>query len=374
MRARSDDGGVSTASGLARLLRGDAEAWAAAAAGDADAVCRAAERHGVQALLAGPAARLASGTRLERALCDRLRAAAAQDAVTERAIRALTDACASAGVRALLIKGADLAYSCYARPHLRPRVDTDLLVDAADREACRAVLCSMGYEAVAQTGGDLLMYQQPFVVRSAGIAHTVDLHWRVTNPQRFASTLAFDELWNASEPRAVMGPAARGLSNVHAMLLACVHRVAHHYDADRLIWTYDVHLMTDRLTPEDWSAFVALATSRGAAGACVRSLDLAVERFGALLPAHARLALVDAARTEPSTAQFLGSGQRHVSRIWSDFVYLPTWTARVRLARQHVFPPARYMRDVYAPGSASPLPWLYVRRVWSGARRWMARA
>jgi hypothetical protein len=45
----------------------------------------------------------------------------------------------------------------------------------------------------------------------------------------------------------------------------------------------------------------------------------------------------------------------------------------LKLARQHVLPPADYMREVYAPASSAPLPWLYARRVWRGARRWLAR-
>jgi len=46
----------------------------------------------------------------------------------------------------------------------------------------------------------------------------------------------------------------------------------------------------------------------------------------------------------------------------------------VRLATQHVLPPAAYMREIYAPSSTAPLPWLYARRAWGGARRWLSRS
>jgi hypothetical protein len=46
----------------------------------------------------------------------------------------------------------------------------------------------------------------------------------------------------------------------------------------------------------------------------------------------------------------------------------------VRLVRQHLFPSAHYMRGVYAPASTAPLPVLYARRAWRGARRWLARS
>jgi len=43
---------------------------------------------------------------------------------------------------------------------------------------------------------------------------------------------------------------------------------------------------------------------------------------------------------------------------------------RARLIREHLLPPAGYMREVYARGSRAPLPWLYARRLAFGARAW----
>ena len=53
---------------------------------------------------------------------------------------------------------------------------------------------------------------------------------------------------------------------------------------------------------------------------------------------------------------------------------VPSWSGRLRLMRQHAFPPARYMRDVYAPASLAPLWMLYLRRIVSGSRRWLSRS
>src|SRR5438552_15543 len=72
------------------------------------------------------------------ALFGELRMAAVVDAVRERELRRLLDVVGAAGIETLLLKGAGLAYTMYAAPHLRPRADVDLLiaperVDDADR-------------------------------------------------------------------------------------------------------------------------------------------------------------------------------------------------------------------------------------------------
>ena len=69
-------------------------------------------------------------------------------------------ALATAGVPALVFKGAALAHSHYRRPELRGRDDADLLaapehVDAADR-----VLRAQGYEAAPGNEGALIMRQR----------------------------------------------------------------------------------------------------------------------------------------------------------------------------------------------------------------------
>jgi hypothetical protein len=333
----------------------------------------AAARHGVAPLLASNIP-----PEVGRDLGDTLRResvrAAARDALTDAALRILTNALAGAAVDALVFKGADLAYSCYSQSHLRPRTDSDILIAHAARSRANDVLHRLGYMPVPQTGGDLLMYQQPFILRDGDrILHTVDLHWRVANPQQFGDVAPFEDLWADSEPRPRLGAAARGLAPTHAFALACVHRVAHHYDDERLIWIHDLHQLAQRLTASDWERVTAWAVSRRVAAVCARGAALTTSLFGTAIPEGVRSTLASAAAREPRSRRYLGH-RRHVDRILTDLALMPSWTARARLARQHVFPPARYMRDVYAPDSDLPVAVLYVQRAWRGARRWMAKA
>lgn len=334
-------------------------------------MCAAADAQGVLPLLA---ARVADH-RLTGPVADQLRVRArghaAADVVRDAELRALVERLHVRGVRALLIKGAQLAYSHYARPDLRPRFDTDLFVSVEDRPQADHALRELGYDRRMQSDGDLLMYQAPYIkTRQGAVVHLVDLHWRVVNPQQFSHVLDHAE----ADAHAVAIPAlahARGLCIAHALLLACVHRVAHHYGSESLIWLYDLHLLTETMTPDHWTRFAALADARGVGVICRQGLMLAQARFGTAVPSGLQDLGLEAAGSGRS-AMYL-ERQRHVRRVYWDLQALPGWTARWRLVRQHLFPPPRYMRTVYAPSSHAPLPVLYAVRALRGARKWMAR-
>jgi hypothetical protein len=59
-----------------------------------------------------------------------------------------------------------------------------------------------------------------------------------------------------------------------------------------------------------------------------------------------------------------------VDVLLSDVTALPDWRARARLVKEHVFPPAAYMREAYGISGRGWLPALYIWRFATGARRW----
>jgi hypothetical protein len=361
---------------VATLMRGGAVGARELANVDVDQLVLRAESHGVLPLVAERArSRADVPSALRSALEVETRRHAAIDTAREVELRRLLAALEVRGVRALLMKGAHLAYTHYGRPDLRPRIDTDLLVARTDRETAVEVLSACGYESTGHVPGTLVMYQACYVKRRQGVQlHVVDVHWKVANPQVFSDLVSYDELQASAVALPALGAGAWGLSDVHALLIACVHRVAHHYDAGKLIWLYDIHLIASRLPPGEWRTFEALCQSRGVARVCRRSLERASAAFGTALPSVVLSGLDRVmSETEVATAAFLEPGRRHVEQVVGDLRALPSWGDRARLVRQHVFPPASYMRGSYAPSSGAPLAVLYVRRALQGAWKWLAR-
>jgi hypothetical protein len=359
---------------LKSILRSPAGAAVPLPEIDPDALVSSAEAHAVLPLVA---ARLLPRRDLPGALAHRLedaaRLAVVDDLVQEAELKRLIQAFA-AGLRPVLMKGAHLAYTYYERPDLRPRVDTDLLVARGDEAAAARELQRLGYAPREQSHGDLVSYQSAYALtRNGATLHVVDLHWRIANPQRFGQVLSYDDASAAAVPVPSLTPDARALSPVHALLIACVHPVAHHANQHCLLWQYDIHLVASRFDDEDWREFAAAARAGGVAGVCRASLARAFDDFGLSVPRDAWFALVDSTGADAATSAYLAGGRRHVQRVWWDLQSLSTWHERSRLLRQHLFPSAQYMRQVYAPSSGAPLPWLYARRVWHGAQKWLAR-
>jgi hypothetical protein len=298
-------------------------------------------------------------------------------ATTVEAIRGVelarvTTALHEAGVRAILIKGASLGYDLYERPELRSRADTDLLIDRAQLDALARTLAPLGYAAVPTSGDELVVRQQSFHRRDlSGVVHSLDVHWAIANSPLIDGVIRFAEVDPLPLPR--LGPHAMGLPHVEALLLACVHRVAHHHDDERLIWLYDIHLLRASFTEEEHARFWRTAAERGVLTICRRSVELAEEWFGEQ-PHHAEeyVGADRIARREPSARLLETSSHAHV--MLSDFAGLPGWKARLRRARQLAFPPRAYMDAQFGKRPRLLLPALYAWRGLRGLKRLFQRA
>lgn len=359
---------------LAAILRGDPVAPRAAASCDAEALFQAAADHDIVPLLAeAVAGRDDMPDRLVARLRDEAQRAVVLDLVRESELARVLAALSAKGVSPLIIKGSHLAYTHYARPDLRARVDSDLLIPQAARDTLDHVLTiDLGYEASTKVSGDLTATQKTyFRTDGTGLAHAFDVHWRLSCPQVFAHVLRYDELAATAVPLPRLGPSARGPSNVHALLVACVHRVAHHAETEELKWLWDIHLLASSFTSDAWEVFVGLASERKVATVCRHSLERAAHWFHTVVPQHVwsdpRLSNV---ADQEVTAAYL-TPRVQLRMVLDDLRALPTWTERRRLAREHLFPSAEYMRTLYAPHSSAPLSFLYTVRLVRGALKWI---
>ncbi len=299
------------------------------------------------------------------ALLGASRAAAADDAARTRELARVVSRLEDAGCRPLVFKGAALAQTHYRRPWLRPRLDTDVLIDPGRQDAAAGAFADLGYSRPPFVSGRLVMYQEMFVrAEGGGLEHVFDVHWRVANPQAVSEVFSHAELVARAVPIELGRARLRAPCPVDALLLACVHRAAHHHDSRDLLWLYDIHLLATGLSADEWSDLVASAARRRVAALCARGLALTAARFGTHVPDV--VADWSTGRDEPS-AVFLRDDLRPMARLRSDLAALGM-ADRVRLMRELVLPPRSYMRSVY--GESAWLPWQYVWRVVTGVRKW----
>ena len=362
---------ITLAETLAAAVTGRSVVFDAAAARDLVAQAR---REGLVPLLArgvrssgGDGWPAAVRSELEAALSDQV----ALEHLQRLEIARVLDGLASAGVRPLLMKGAALAYSVYPDPVLRPHDDIDLLIRESDRRRTDKALAALGYIALTEGGGWLSFSQAHFGFTDRfGIRHTCDLHWRIANPLVFRDMVTFDEFDAAAVAVPRISPYARTFGLAHALFVSCVHRIAHHLDGEVLVWIYDIHLLVDAAGADELKRFETLATRAGACAVCARGLDAAAQYFGTRIPPDLSRALAAGAARGEASAAFLRGDLRLVDLLGRDLAALDGWRARVALVAEHLFPPARYMREAYAPGSRWPLVCLYAYRIARGSPRW----
>ena len=169
------------------------------------------------------------------------------------------------GLQALLVKGAALAYSLYDEPWLRPRVDTDILVAHDSFGAADRVLRGLGYSPAAGVStGEFVSHQVGLrAPRRHGVSHVIDLHWKTVNPQRWPTRCRSRFCGGTRSRCDTASCAARVPSHACSLLLACVHRLGHHQQHERLVWLYDIHLLAGTLDEGGWDFVVSTARDRG---------------------------------------------------------------------------------------------------------------
>jgi hypothetical protein len=352
-------------------LRADARAavcaWLRGSSADApgvpfETILETARDHRVHLLLAArwPRTELASD----------LRAAAAIDAIRDVELRRVLDALASAGVQAMLIKGAALAHTHYPQPALRPRIDTDLMIPDAARDRVAQALAALGYLRAIETEGEIANAQAHYErIDALSIHHALDVHWRIANVIVFAGILTYQELARDSVTVPALGAHARAPSATHALMLACIHRVAHHRDSLNLLWLYDIHLLAEAMDETERAALIDLARAHRVRAVCAESLRLAADAFGGLAgDLAARMSPPDGV-SEPSQA-LLAERRRPVDILAADIKALDGWSKRWQLLLEHVFPAREYMFARYGTRRTLSLPWLYVQRIVTGAPKW----
>jgi hypothetical protein len=280
-------------------------------------------------------------------------------------------ALAARGIEVLIMKGTALAYDLYPTPELRPRSDTDLLIARNDLPAVRATMLALGFEELPSSGDEHGVRQAVFT-RAPGMVY--DVHWAATNVPAFEAVLRFEELRTRALALPLLGPHARGFSHVDALLMACIHRVAHHHDSDRLIWLADIDLLRERMSRHEHERFWRLASQGRVAGVCVRSIEVA-DAWLSRTPhdlAGEWLSPDELTRDEPSRA-FLDRDITHGGVMAASLRALP-WRSRVERLWQVAFPPPAFMRQQFGARHALTLPWWYFYRGVRGVARLFRKA
>lgn len=331
---------------------------------------KAADRHGVlflvERILRDSAWRDTIPVEISEALSPRVRCEQSVELVRQAELRRVVEALHRAGVPSIVFKGAALAYLQYPYAHLRPRLDTDILVGPGNQTRAGKVLEDLDYERVNAVGRSAIFTQSAFSKPGVGaVHHVIDLHWSLSNRPLFRDLFSFDELNAHVVPIPALGREARTLDAVQAMLLACIHPVAHHHGDWPLIWLYDVALLGERLDALEWARFRELATNRKVSFVCRRTFELVSTHLGerGWMQESGMLSVPDERRFEEPSAAFLDQINTARQDLVLDLRATKGARKRVHLLLSHAFPDTKYMRAAYGASGWFGLGAAYTRRI-----------
>lgn len=358
---------------LQQRLRGEHPAWPDWDDADAALLLAHAQAEGVAGLLAAALDAQVAWGEVPASLREALQAGQAHAIATEllrlSELKRIIGALDSVGLPWLLLKGSALAYDLYPAPHLRPRGDTDVvLADTAAVAQVRPALVALGYHASAAPLDTVVSFETSLHrATPAGTDQWLDLHWAASNSPLYAPRLPFTELWEARIPIAALGERVFGLCTVHALALACAHRVRNlpAGDADRLIWLYDIHLLALRLSAADWTALIGFARAHELAGAIAAGLASAHATFRTALPAGPLDELERLARGERFD---VAKAHRRAYQEWHNLLALAP-ARRWRWLREVAVPGRAYMLEQFPQHGHARLLRAHLQRWGNGIRQ-----
>lgn len=281
-----------------------------------------------------------------------------------------------AGTEPLLIKGTGLAYRAYHLPPARFRGDTDIIVAPDAYTAAVEQLEKIGGRPLTMPAGPVGGCARHFVFGGAsGFDHQIDLHFGISAHPALRDTLGFETLFGDAVELPRLSPQARTICDEHALILASLHRLKHRHipyyaggvafrSADRLIWLYDIHLLSGRMTGREWQRLLSDAETAGLSGAVALGLEAANRAFATEYPSQVMTDLRRRAGEWPT--RFLRAGV--FGQTVMDIAALTDNRSRGRFLRELCFPSADHMRRAFAHVRPRWLPWLYAYRAARGAR------
>jgi len=181
----------------------------------------------------------------------------------------------SAGIPAVVLKGAYLAEAAYGDAGLRPMSDVDIMVPRADLSRAHAVLLEMGgvpaeqsNQAAAGPGArdddiDPLCRKKHHLPQLVVQGLPVEIHWNIVSPTGPVSVDAAG-LWSRARPARVAGVDALALSPEDQLLHLCLH-FGYEHRLEGLRAFCDIAETIHRFRGEaDWAQFAERAREWGA--------------------------------------------------------------------------------------------------------------
>ncbi len=275
-----------------------------------------------------------------------------------------------AGLEFIILKGDAIARQYYQQSHHRNRCDCDLLFASKPvTHQVWSLLSGQGYEKSFALEGELVGLQFECGKNlPGGIRNFLDIHNSLCNNLWLGSRFPFDELMENTIILSMDDIPIRVLDRPYALLHGALHRIANkpHGTQDRLIWLYDLKVLGDAMSDEEWGRFLTLTSKKQVSAIALDALTAMHELLDSKLSLSVLEALNRQAQVEPDT---MGDLEKPWENYRRDFAEQRGLAAKFRYIRENLLPSPAYIRERYQPKSSLLIPYYYVKRVVDFARK-----
>lgn len=276
------------------------------------------------------------------------------------------------GIRFLLLKGEALAHSLYPESYLRTRSDADLLFEnEADALLACNILQSEGYLKANTLSGKFVGYQFNCSKKiGSQFSHDIDVHHKISDYIWLSRKLPFDELFPASVEIRIDNIPLNTTGTVHSLIHNCIHRATNRTigQENRLIWLYDIHLLSKKMGEEEWSVLTDLTKQKSLAYIVYDALKKVNELFETPVP---QKVVNDLQRAKEKENSPFGRTEKRWRLYLFDFRCNKGLKNKLTQLGEHLFPSTEYMKVKYDDSKTWNLPYYYIKRLISGLRKYM---
>lgn len=200
------------------------------------------------------------------------------------------EAITAAKIPLMVLKGADIALTCYPQPDLRYFDDVDLMVHPEDLRVTTTILEQLGYTYHQEYRFEAISQQRSGFVYARQVANGYVVFEVHTAPHANELGVKFDVagLWLRARPVTLHGVQIQAMGLEDLLLFLCWHYRSHFFD--RLIWLYDVAMLLLAHGSElDWIRLYRLARRQGMLATIYYVLGWCRQLFKVALPPEAHL-------------------------------------------------------------------------------------
>jgi hypothetical protein len=296
-------------------------------------------------------------------------------------IKAVLGALRQANIHTIVLKGWAAIPTLYAGDYsARFYEDIDLLVQPSDAARVKAILASLGYQAVddswegyAERFTNAQAFYHKAQPRVFGHLFTIGLHWGLVHRPYYDPKLVdIAGLFSHSEPLEVLGISARQLSTEDQVVYGCAHLGLHHEYDSSLFRLFELAALIQR----GGAAFAwPYALNLAEQWRCVIPLQRTLATLHRLWPAIVPAWVMESARNlKPNlNERFVNwwiekSRDRPTLAMLLPWITIPGLGRKIELAFKDTFPSPAYMQRRYGPAPHGFWPVLYLRRFRRAAR------